>query len=133
LLHTVVGTVTQIDGAVHVQTRDGEAGCVLYGPYRVLQPGSYEVVFHVLPHALDGRMCCVVDVLRRGRTIVAEKDFTADELLRRNGQIPMRFEVVETDTFEFRVHATGSAGLTVRYHRPVRLISGPPADPQDQG
>lgn len=131
LLHSAIGQIEEIDGVVHLRTDEGESGCVLYGPYCSLEPGSYVVEFYAMPHEMDGRTCCVVDVLRRGRTVVAEKDFTADELVRRRGIIPVRFEVIEKDTFEFRLTSTGISALTVRYQRPVRLIASPPAAQQD--
>jgi hypothetical protein len=128
LLYAAIGRVERYDGIICIVTKEGEAGCVLFGPYSVLTPGSYEVEFHAMPHELHNLTCCVVDVLRRGKTIVAEKDFTALELTHRNGFMPVRFEVVEKDIFEFRLTATGTAGLTARYNRPLRLIS-----PLDQG
>jgi hypothetical protein len=126
LLHTAVGRIEQQDGVVYIVTNEGEAGCVVFGPYTELQPGSYEVEFHVMPQEMGNRTCCVVDVLRRARTIAAEKDFTASELVFRNGIIPVRFEVIEKDIFEFRLTSTGVTGLKVRYQRPVRFVSPPP-------
>jgi hypothetical protein len=108
---------------IYVVTSEGESGCVVFGPYCVLPPGSYEVEFYVLPSEMSNNTCCVVDILRRGRTIAAEKDFTASELIYRNGLISVRFEVIKRDTYEFRVTSTGSSALTVRYQRPFRLIS----------
>ena len=133
VLYHVIGKVERFDGVVCIVTDEGEAGCVLYGPYTVLWPGSYEVEFFAMPHDMGGQTCCVVDVLRRGRTIAAEKDFTAVELIHRNGLIPVRFEVVEKDTYEFRLTATGAAGLTVRYQRPLRLIAGQGQEPPAEG
>lgn len=126
MLHSAVGRIQQEDGVVYIVTNEGEAGCVVFGPYTELQPGSYEVEFNVLPQEMGNRTCCVVDVLRRARTIAAEKDFTASELVFRNGIIPVRFEVIETDIFEFRLTSTGVTGLKVRYQRPVRFVSPPP-------
>ena len=128
----VVGKVQRYDGVIYVVTTEQDVGCVLYGPYSVLDPGSYEVEFNVMPQDLGNTTCCVLDVLRRGRTIVAEKDFTATELIHRNGTVLVRFEVIERDTFEFRVSATGGAALTARYQRPVRLLSPALEEPRDE-
>ena len=130
LLYSAVGTVQRYDGEIFLVTEVGAVGYVVYGPYAVLTPGSYEVEFYAMPQELDSRTCCIVDVLRRGATITAEKDFTATELVHRNGLVAVRFEVVEKDTFEFRLTATGNAALTVRYRRPVRLIPSPSPEPK---
>ena len=123
MLLSAVGKVKRYDGAIYIVTSEGQSGCVVFGPYCVLSPGSYEVEFYIRPSEMNNSTCCVVDVLRRGRSIAAEKDFTAGELIHRNGLVLVRFEVVATDTYEFRVMSTGSSALTVRYQRPYRLIS----------
>ena len=73
LLHTAIGKVRRYDGAIYIVTEEGESGVVLYGPYSVLWPGSYEVEFYAMPQELSNELCCVVDVLRRGHSIAAEK------------------------------------------------------------
>ncbi len=132
MLQYSIGQLKQYDGEIYVVTSEGDAGCVLYGPYCTLWPGSYEVEFYAMPQELGTAMCCVVDVLRHGSTITAEKDFTATELVFRNGVIPVRFEVIETDTFEFRLTSTGQTGLKVRYRRPLRQLSAPGAEASDR-
>ncbi|WP_131113901.1 hypothetical protein [Lichenihabitans psoromatis] len=126
MLHYAIGKVRRDDGAIYILTQEGEAGCVVFGPYCVLSPGSYEVEFRIHPTEMTNDICCVVDVLRRGRTIAAEKDFTCSELIHRNGRVSIRFEVIERDTYEFRVLSTGRSALKVRYQRPVRTL--PPPD-----
>ena len=122
MLHSTIGNVETRDGEIVIVTSVGDAGCVVYGPYSALEPGNYEVEFHVMPHDLSEEVCCVVDILRRGSSIVTERDFTGRELIHRNGVAKVRFEVVAHDTFEFRLTATGRAALTVRYKRPLRTV-----------
>ena len=97
---------------------------MVYGPYQTLAPGAYAVEFRVMPHELgvDADACCIVDVLRAGVGIVAEQDFTASELVRRDGVIRVRFEVLLPDSYEYRVTATGRSGLTVRYRRALTRL-----------
>ncbi len=129
MLHTFVGKIRKFDGTIYVVTDEGETGCVVYGPYRTLKPGSYEVEFFAMPQDINNRTCCVFDILRRGKSIVTEKDFTAAELIHRKGIVHIRFEVVRKDIYEFRVMATGGAALQVRYQRPFRLLA--PLEPED--
>lgn len=126
MLHSTIGAVETRDGEIVIVTSLGDAGCVVYGPYATLEPGNYEVEFHAMPHDLSEDMCCVVDVLRHGAAIVTERDFTARELIHRNGIARVRFEVLARDTFEFRLTATGKAALTVRYRRPLRTVGATP-------
>ena len=128
MIHSLIGHVEQRDGEIFVVTGEGDSGCVLFGPYMHLSPGSYEVEFFVLPAELDhDRTCCVVDVLRHGYAITVERDFSAGELVRRNGVVKLRFEVIASDTFEFRLLATGSVGLMARYRRKLNpLVALPP-------
>ncbi|UDL96205.1 hypothetical protein LGH83_08505 [Lichenihabitans sp. PAMC28606] len=122
MLHSAIGQLEQIDGEDYLITNEGDEGYVLFGPYEVLDPGSYQVEFFAMPGEIDGSTCCVVDILRRGRTVAAEKDFTAADLIQRNGLIQLRFEVIARDSYEYRLMATGSSALRVRYHRPIRRL-----------
>ena len=45
----------------------------------------------------------------------------------------MRFEVIEKDTYEFRLTATGASALSVRYQRPVRLIAARAGESEAEG
>ena len=123
MIRSSVGKIKLINDEVCIVTQVGEAGCALYGPYISLEPGEYEVTFHVMPHGMAEHICCVVDVLRRGKTIVAEKDFSATDLAQRNGEVRVRFEVVLEDSYEFRVTSTGRGALTIQHHRPLRCLA----------
>lgn len=123
MIRSSVGKIKLINDEVCIVTQVGESGCALYGPYISLEPGEYEVTFHVMPHGMAEHICCIVDVLRRGKTIVAEKDFSAIDLAHRDGEVRVRFEVVLEDTYEFRVTSTGRGGLTIQHNRPLRRLA----------
>ena len=127
MIRSSVGKIKLINDEVCIVTQIGEAGCALYGPYISLEPGEYEVTFHVMPHGMAEHICCVVDVLRRGKTIVAEKDFSATDLAQRDGEVRVRFEVILEDTYEFRVTSTGRGALTIQHNRPLRRLARPEA------
>jgi len=60
------GEITRhADGEPYVKVPVGQSGCVMFGPYELLQPGSYEVTYMVSPSdgfVSDGRDFCWVDV-----------------------------------------------------------------------
>ena len=124
MIHSQIGTFKNIGETVWIETSKGDAGCVVYGPYQILSMGTYTVEFEIVTgdNIVDDSVCCIVDVVRDLKTVV-EKSISGSDLVTSNGKLSIPFDVHSEGRFEFRVHATGAAALTVRNDRPVKLIT----------
>jgi FkbM family methyltransferase len=124
VIHSQIGKIRNIGGNIWIETSIGDTGCVVYGPYQILSMGVYTVEFDIVTgdNLVDDSICCIVDVVRDLKTVV-EKSISRSDLTTSNGKVSITFDVHNEGQFEFRVHATGAAALTVRHDRPVKLIN----------
>jgi hypothetical protein len=128
LPHSAVGSVHRTDGQTFVLTKEGEAGCVLYGPYIELPPGKYAVAFQISPNPSSSPFfasnCGHVDVCAdTGKSILAHKSFSNYDLAETKGQITICFETAQPETVEFRVFANGHAPLKIMEDRELTMSS----------
>ncbi len=107
---------------LYVKVGVGQAGCVIFGPYTLLDPGNYEVTFVVAPadgFISDGRYFCWVDVTTNmGQQVITKSWISSDYLT--NGAakpVKLRFSIDAPRTVEFRLHSTGTHPFESRYAR----------------
>jgi len=126
MLHSAIGTVSEIAGTECVSTSKGEEGFALFGPYTLLEPGHYIVKFRMrlaedtARDYADDILCCVVDVAAaNGVRIIARRPVLAWALQGGNSEFSLRFAISEPQLVEFRVNATGRAPLVIEAARPL--------------
>lgn len=119
MLHSAVGTVSEIAGAESVSTCEGEAGFAIFGPYAPLEPGNYLVKFRIglaqdtTPDYADDILCCVVDVAAaNGSDIIARSPVLSWALRGGKTEFGLSFSLATPQLVEFRVFATGRAALS---------------------
>ena len=120
----VTGVKVIAEGVEHILTERGQTGFVLFGPYDEYEAGCYHVTFEVRPSRDEqGRpddLVAVVDVAAaEGRVILATSNVFRHRAIERGGVITLRFELTQRERLEFRVQATGRAGLMIRSERLV--------------
>ncbi len=140
MLHSAIGTVSEVAGTQCVSTSIGETGFAVFGPYTPLKPGNYLVQFRMRiakdtdREYADDILCCVVDVAgRSGADILARRPVLAWALRGGNTEIGVRFAIAEAQLVEFRVYATGRAPLVIETIRPLTgpLETDDPSDSRD--
>ncbi len=95
-------------------------GCVLWGPYARVEPGSWTVRFQIDPSDYGdvGADACQLDVATDdGRMILAKASVTVADLIDKNGEIELKFKIDQPCVLEYRLFSAGAAKLNVLYHR----------------
>jgi len=124
------GEITRhADGEPYVKVPVGQSGCVMFGPYELLQRGSYEVTYMVSPSdgfVSDGRDFCWVDVAANiGQQVLTRANISSD-YLKYGSPMPvkLRFSIDAPKTLEFRLHSMGGHAFEARYARDVVPLAG---------
>ena len=130
MLNLQVGTQTDVDGATCILTTAGAAGHAVYGPYAVLEAGSYAVEFNLA--AVPGQtprgdgLAAILDVARDvGRDTLARRDVTLAEIGGGRSSFVLEFTLDSRSRVEYRVYVTGAAPLLIeQYRRAVSVDAG---------
>jgi len=124
-IHSLVGIIERENKKVFIRTTDSDSGPVVFGPYHELGKGRYSVKFNIKPDdgAARDLICCRVDIAAEyGQTTISERMLSVGELRDSNNKIEVEFELPSPATVEYRVFATGTAGLRVDYDRKLNLF-----------
>lgn len=120
-----IGVLVNDNGKFICVTGAGQSGCVLYGPYVDLPPGSYLVTFGVScsdAAASGNTPCGYLDICTgTGGSILIEKEFSPDDLVTGGGEIDLAFATDAPGRYEFRVFTHGKVGLKVHEHRRLTM------------
>jgi hypothetical protein len=123
MLHQLLGQEVAFEGRNSVKR--GTSGCVLHGPYEVLDPGRYFVIFNI---ATDGqnnhdqdRVYATIDVVL-DRTRYVSKDIRGSRLAPGPVTEALSFVVEKRTTAEYRVFASGVTSLMIDTTRRVVQI-----------
>lgn len=122
---SAIGTLEEENGRQFVRTCKLDTGFVVYGPYESLGKGKFSVKFDIRPdEAADpDAVCCKIDVVTNtGRSKILERPLSVRELLGSGGETEVEFEMSNRGSVEYRVFATGTAGLRVAYDRKANVI-----------
>jgi FkbM family methyltransferase len=100
----------------------------MFGPYELLQPGSYEVTFLVSRSdgfVEDGRDFCWVDVAANMGQEELTRAYVSSDYLMNDAVMPikLRFSIDAPKTLEYRLHSTGTHAFDVRYAREVAPLA----------
>jgi FkbM family methyltransferase len=125
MLYQLLGQEVAFEGPKWISVKRGTSGCVLHGPYEVLDPGRYFVIFNI---ATDGqnnddqeRVCPIIDVvLDRARYV--SKDIRGSRLVSGPVTEALSFAVEKRTTAEYRVFASGVTSLMIDTTRRVVQI-----------
>ncbi len=123
----VTGVVFRKNGEPFVRVREGAIGCVIYGPYKTFDAGTYEVRFDIDADQSfrdDGRDFCRVDVTANlGQTVIGQSVVNSNDI-KKGGTTPVcvRFSLEAPTALEFRLHSAGTHVFEVRYERSVTAL-----------
>jgi FkbM family methyltransferase len=131
MLYQLLGQEVAFEGRKCISLKQGTSGCVLHGPFEVLDSGRYLAVFHISPDgpiADEGdRVCATVDVvLDRSRHV--SKEIRSSRLAAGAVTEALSFEVKERATAQYRVFSSGVASLMIDVTRRVAAL---PTDADD--
>lgn len=126
MLNENIGTIRNLRGREYIETEIGKSGHAVFGPYEILDPGSYAVEFKL--SALDGDSVepntpvAALDVCGEfGTLIIAKQHLTAGDLSKGDGRFLLPFTLSKRMQVEYRVGVSGNAALAVdetrRLHR----------------
>ena len=122
---TEIGALLNDNGELACVTKSGESGCVLYGPYVDLPPGSHTVTFRVsctektIP---NNSPCGHLDICSdTGTAVLVERAFSPNDLTASGGKIDLPFTTATPGRYEFRVFTNGSVGLRVQENRTLTM------------
>lgn len=124
---SIVGKPVDIGGVPCLETREGELGFVIYGPYETYGAGRYVATFQLaLPEGnipRDDTACCTIDVAANGaRAILATARLYPSFLGPEFQSFDLSFEIRQPTVLEFRVRASGHAPFRVVCERVVRPV-----------
>ena len=122
LVRLIAGMLGQAQDGVGqdcIETRPGEKGAVVYGPYGELPAGRYRVTFEIGladgTAPLGDAVCASIDVVTGdGIVKIAERYIAFTELAEGKRRFSLVFELQEPRRVEYRVHSTGQVALSVR-------------------
>lgn len=118
---------TEIDRKDFVVVPRNSHGLAVWGPYQLLEPGQYDVVFDIEPLEFERheQSCCRIDVAAdSGKEILFERNFSVGELFDRGCSVRTTFDLNKTALLEYRVGGTGHSSFRIGYNRrahPVEL------------
>jgi FkbM family methyltransferase len=118
------GIVSTEEGRRYVEIQKNLVGCVVWGPYERLVPGSYSISFEIYPYEINSidEIVCRIDVAaKQGNEVLTKKDVFVGELLSSGNRLEIIFEVNENATLEYRVFGT-NRHVRVAYYRRARRI-----------
>jgi len=109
------------------RTRVGTAGHVIFGPYRHLTHGVYQIDFTLAlaePQAKD-RVCAVLDVTtNQGSCTIVERQIRTGDLIQAPRTFSLLFVLRSIEKVEFRVHTNGSVRLVTDNEPVFTRVSG---------
>jgi hypothetical protein len=116
-----------VDGKAYVQAKPDEVGCVVYGPYQYLEPGSYEVTFELVAGAefkADGRNFCSLEVVSSFGRIVISSALVNSDGVKKDAVTPvvLCFAVEQPTTVEYRLDSFGTHPFSVNEDRQVNSV-----------
>lgn len=122
MLHQLLGQEVAFQRRKWISVKQGTVGCVLHGPYEVLEPGRYCVIFNI---AIDGpnaddqdRVCASVDVVL-DRASRASKEIRSSQLTPGGAIVTLLFTNEKRATAEYRIFTRGVAALMIDATRRV--------------
>jgi FkbM family methyltransferase len=128
MLYQLLGQEVAFQGRKCISVKQGTAGCVLHGPYEVLDPGKYCVIFNISadgPNTADhqDKVCASVDVVvNRARHV--SKEMRASQLTSGGTIETLLFTIERRTTVEYRIFSTGVTSLIIDATR--RVVAIPP-------
>ena len=124
----VTGVVFRKNGEPFVRVREGAIRCVIYGPYKTFDAGTYEVRFDIDADQSfrdDGRDFCRVDVTANlGQTVIGQSVVNSNDI-KKGGTTPVcvRFSLRGADGPGISsIHSAGTHVFEVRYERSVTAL-----------
>ena len=120
-----MGTIVHREDEQMLMVRAGEAGHAVYGPYENIGPGRFRVDFAVAcaDHGVDASThSATLDIAaNRGVVVLARRELKGDDLGVEPRTFSLELDNREFRALEYRVYATGAAGLLVGEPRLTRL------------
>ena len=120
LVSDILGKEINVNGRQCVVSCPHEAGHLIYGPYQMVPEGTYEISFGLalgkVPNSRIGDfVVATLDVTANpGVHLVAERQLRRSELNDTFQSFTLKFSLPVPRLLEFRVKATGQAGLVVQ-------------------
>ena len=115
MLNEHTGIIDSDEGRLRLTTHPEAVGYALYGPYRYLSPGRYNVTYQLAGTGEDApdRICAVIDVVADHGAYEVATDYVVSSQLAA-GKVSLEFDVQSPlRDVEFRVFVTGLASLII--------------------
>lgn len=131
MLHQLLGQEVAFQGRKCISVKRGAAGCVLRGPFEVLEPGRYCVIFNIAtddPEADEqDRVCASVEVVL-DNVVRVSKEIHSLQLASSGAVENLSFAIEKRATAEYRIFTRGVASLMID---PTRRVVEIPPDADD--
>jgi FkbM family methyltransferase len=126
MLNPELGSTTEVNGEIYIQTEPGKVGHVVYGPYIHLAPGRYVVGFELSAAELPPQLpstCAIIDVVTDvGHTSIVSNVIKPADLASGKHHYHLEFTLAKTSEVEFRVHVDGQVPLRIAERRPLKKL-----------
>lgn len=120
-----IGDLLAENGKAVCVTKVGQAGCVLYGPYVELPPGSYSVAFRISCGGMEpptNTPCGHLDICSgTGVDVLMQRAFSPADVAAGGGELEVAFTINAPGRYEFRVFSNGTVSLRVEENRTLSM------------